>query len=80
MCIRDSFEDYHNCCHQLAEYGKAARYRFINCLVDFYNLDANDEKNEVAQKSAEFIDERIGTVSYTHLDVYKRQGQRTSPP
>jgi len=30
---------------------------FINCLVDFYNLDANDEKNEVAQKSAEFIDD-----------------------
>ncbi|MEQ3392537.1 tyrosine protein kinase, partial [Phocaeicola vulgatus] len=36
---------------------------FINCLVDFYNLDANDEKNEVAQKSAEFIDERIGIIN-----------------
>ena len=32
-------------------------------MVDFYNLDANDEKNEVAQKSAEFIDERIGIIN-----------------
>ena len=31
--------------------------------MTFYNLDANDEKNEVAQKSAEFIDERIGIIN-----------------
>lgn len=36
---------------------------FINCLVAFYNQDANDEKNEVAQKSAEFIEERIGIIN-----------------
>lgn len=30
---------------------------FINRLVSFYNQDANDEKNEVAQKTAEFIEE-----------------------
>lgn len=36
---------------------------FINCLVDFYNQETNDEKNEVAQKSAEFIDERIGIIN-----------------
>ena len=36
---------------------------FINCLVAFYNQDANDEKNEVAQKTAEFIEERIGIIN-----------------
>lgn len=36
---------------------------FVNCLVAFYNQDANDEKNEVAQKSAEFIDERINIIN-----------------
>ena len=32
---------------------------FINKLVEVYNRDANDDKNEVATKTAEFIDERI---------------------
>lgn len=36
---------------------------FINCLVTFYNQDANDEKNLVAQKTAEFIEERIGIIN-----------------
>ncbi len=36
---------------------------FINCLVALYNRDANDEKNEVAQKTAEFIEERIGIIN-----------------
>ena len=36
---------------------------FINRLVSFYNQDANDEKNEVAQKTAEFIEERIGIIN-----------------
>lgn len=36
---------------------------FINCLVAFYNRDANDEKNEVAQKTAEFIEERISIIN-----------------
>lgn len=36
---------------------------FIHRLVDFYNRDANDEKNEVAQKTAEFIEERIGIIN-----------------
>ena len=36
---------------------------FINCLVTFYNQDANDEKNQVAQKTAEFIEERIGIIN-----------------
>lgn len=36
---------------------------FVNRLVAFYNQDANDEKNEVAQKTAEFIEERIGIIN-----------------
>lgn len=36
---------------------------FINCLVAFYNQDANDEKNEVAMKSAEFIEDRIQIIN-----------------
>lgn len=36
---------------------------FINCLVSLYNQDANDEKNEVAQKTAEFIEERLVIIN-----------------
>ena len=36
---------------------------FINQLVKVYNEDANDEKNEVAQKTAEFIEERIAIIN-----------------
>lgn len=36
---------------------------FINRLVANYNQDANDEKNEVAEKTAEFIEERIGIIN-----------------
>lgn len=36
---------------------------FVNYLVLQYNRDANDEKNEVAQKTAEFIQERIGIIN-----------------
>lgn len=36
---------------------------FINQLVKVYNQDANDEKNEVAQKTAEFIEERISIIN-----------------
>jgi capsular exopolysaccharide synthesis family protein len=32
-------------------------------LVEVYNQDANDEKNEVAQKTADFIDERIHKIN-----------------
>ena len=36
---------------------------FIYRLVDIYNKDANDEKNEVAQKTAEFIEDRIAIIN-----------------
>lgn len=36
---------------------------FINSLVRNYNQDANDEKNEVARKSAEFIEDRLAIIN-----------------
>ena len=54
---------------------------FINCLVALYNQDANDEKNEVARKSAEFIEDRIaiinnelGTTESELADFKRRSG------
>lgn len=37
---------------------------FIHSLVANYNQDANDEKNEVATKTAEFIEERISIINH----------------
>lgn len=45
---------------------------FINRLVADYNQDANDEKNEVAEKTAEFIEERIGIIN-TELGAAENQ-------
>ena len=36
---------------------------FINKLLEMYNVNTNNDKNEVAQKTAEFINERIGIIS-----------------
>lgn len=36
---------------------------YINKLLEMYNINANNDKNEMAQKTAEFIDERIGIIS-----------------
>ncbi len=36
---------------------------FINKLIEVYNRNANDDKNEVTRKSAEFIDERIAIIN-----------------
>lgn len=36
---------------------------FVNSLINNYNKDANDEKNEVAQKSADFIEERLEIIN-----------------
>ena len=36
---------------------------FINKLLEMYNINTNNDKNEIAQKTAEFIDERIGIIS-----------------
>ena len=36
---------------------------FINKLMEMYNRNTNNDKNEIAQKTAEFIDERINIIS-----------------
>lgn len=36
---------------------------FINKLLEVYNINTNNDKNEVAQKTAEFINERISIIS-----------------
>ena len=51
---------------------------FINQLLEMYNRNTNNDKNEIAQKTAEFIDERIGIISKelgsteADLETYKR--------
>lgn len=36
---------------------------FINQLLEMYNRNTNNDENEIAQKTAEFIDERINIIS-----------------
>lgn len=36
---------------------------FVNQLLEMYNRNTNNDKNEIAQKTAEFIDERIDIIS-----------------
>ena len=51
---------------------------FINQLLEMYNRNTNNNKNEIAQKTAEFIDERIGIISKelgsteADLETFKR--------
>ena len=51
---------------------------FINQLLEMYNRNTNNDKNEIAQKTAEFIDERIGIISKelgsteANLETFKR--------
>ncbi len=46
----------------LNDYNIQRAIDFTNTLIDLYNEDTNTEKNEVAQKSAEFIEERIHII------------------
>lgn len=52
---------------------------FINQLLEMYNRNTNRDKNEIAQKTAEFIDERIGIISKelgsteADLETFKRE-------
>lgn len=56
---------------------------FINKLVEMYNRDANDDKNEVAQNTAHFIDERISLINQElgtteqELENFKRESGLT---
>ena len=52
---------------------------FINQLLEMYNRNTNNDKNEIAQKTAEFIDERISIISKelgsteADLEIFKRE-------
>ena len=56
---------------------------FINYLVSLYNRDTNDAKNEVASKTAEFINERIKIINTElgttekRLENFKRSANLT---
>ena len=56
---------------------------FLNTLVALYNADANDDKNEVASRTAEFIDERISIINHelgtteSELAKYKQKAGLT---
>lgn len=56
---------------------------FLNTLVALYNADANDDKNEVASRTAEFIDERISIINHelgtteSELAQYKQKAGLT---
>lgn len=51
---------------------------FINKLIDIYNRSTNDDKNEMAKKTEEFIRERIGIINTElgtteqELETFKR--------
>lgn len=56
---------------------------FLNTLVTLYNRDANDDKNEVASRTAEFIDTRIQIINQelgtteSQLATYKQKAGLT---
>lgn len=56
---------------------------FINKLVEMYNRDANNDKNEVAKNTARFIDERISVINQElgsteqELESFKREAGLT---
>lgn len=56
---------------------------FINHLVENYNRDANNDKNEVARNTAHFIDERIAIINAelgtteAELEEFKRRAGLT---
>ena len=47
----------------LKDADKTRAIDFLNKLIEMYNQDANDEKNEVAEKTADFIAERINIIN-----------------
>lgn len=67
----------------LNETNTARAADFINTLVALYNEDANNDKNEVASKTAEFIDGRIQIINKelgtteAELASYKQQAGLT---
>ena len=56
---------------------------FLNTLVEIYNQDANEDKNQAAIRTAQFIDERIAIIDQelgeteNQLATYKQQAGLT---
>lgn len=56
---------------------------FINKLIEMYNRNANNDKNEIAQNTAHFIDERIAVINQElgtteqELESFKRSAGLT---
>lgn len=56
---------------------------FINKLIEIYNKNTNNDKNEVAQNTARFIDERISVINQElgtteqELESFKREAGLT---
>ena len=72
MCIRDSNRIV---CYDIKELGK--RLKKIGMLVVQDQVWNRVTINRAARKSTRYY---IDAVSYTHLDVYKRQGQGLTCP
>ena len=57
---------------------------YLNMLARIYNEDANEDNNEEARRTADFIDERLGIISKelntteAELEQYKRQAGITN--
>ena len=78
MCIRDRLSGPQMLLNRNLLYTAVTRAR--KCVTDVGNEETFVEmiRNEKQQKRYSALDERIrelSAVSYTHLDVYKRQGQ-----
>ena len=49
------------------------RVELLKVLVEDYNEDISTIKSLTKEELEELLEEYIDAVSYTHLDVYKRQ-------
>ena len=74
MCIRDS--DYTNRYNLYGTFpGESKKTLLFNGHIDHMPAE-NEEHWTIPPLKPQVIENRItGSVSYTHLDVYKRQGQ-----
>ena len=66
MCIRDSCKDRPTRCYE---------YVFLLTKSKKYYYDWQAVAEPIAPTTAVRLKSGVGTVSYTHLDVYKRQGK-----
>ena len=53
------------------------RRRFDNIYCHLQDLCMKYNRNIKHNETIQYLGERVGAVSYTHLDVYKRQDYNT---